>query len=70
MAFPEKAKVVIIGQGGIVGASVAHHLIERGWDDIVGIDKSGIPTGIGSTMTVPPDCPAVRAAVSMSSVWK
>ena len=47
--FPEKARVVVIGQGGIVGASVVHHLIERGWDDIVGIDKSGIPTDIGST---------------------
>ncbi|MGB1236708.1 MAG: FAD-dependent oxidoreductase [Pseudomonadales bacterium] len=47
--FPSKAKVVIIGQGGIVGASVAHHLIERGWDNIVGIDKSAIPTDIGST---------------------
>jgi glycine cleavage system aminomethyltransferase T/glycine/D-amino acid oxidase-like deaminating enzyme len=47
--FPKKAKVVIIGLGGIVGASVAHHLIERGWDDIVGIDKSGIPTDVGST---------------------
>ncbi|MHA6642016.1 GcvT family protein [Mesorhizobium sp. A623] len=47
--FPAKAKVVIIGLGGIVGASIAHHLIERGWDDIVGIDKSGIPTDIGST---------------------
>ena len=47
--FPTHAKVVIIGLGGIVGASIAHHLIERGWDDIVGIDKSGIPTDIGST---------------------
>jgi glycine cleavage system aminomethyltransferase T/glycine/D-amino acid oxidase-like deaminating enzyme len=47
--FPEKANVVIIGLGGIVGASVAHHLIERGWDDIVGIDTSAIPTDIGST---------------------
>ena len=47
--FPKRAKVVIVGLGGIVGASVAHHLIERGWDDIVGIDKSGIPTDIGST---------------------
>ncbi|GAA0395079.1 FAD-dependent oxidoreductase [Cocleimonas flava] len=47
--FPEKAKVVIIGLGGITGSSVAHHLIERGWDDIVGIDKSAIPTDIGST---------------------
>ncbi len=48
-SFPEKADVVIIGVGGIVGASVAHHLIERGWDNIIGIDKSGIPTDIGST---------------------
>lgn len=47
--FPERAKVVIVGLGGIVGASVAHHLIERGWDDIVGIDASGIPTDVGST---------------------
>lgn len=47
--FPEKAKVVVVGLGGIVGASVVHHLIERGWDDIVGIDKSSIPTDIGST---------------------
>ncbi|HTV72008.1 MAG TPA: FAD-dependent oxidoreductase [Rhizobiaceae bacterium] len=47
--FPKKAKVVIIGVGGIVGAAVAHHLIERGWGDIVGIDKSGVPTDIGST---------------------
>ncbi len=47
--FPEHAKVVIIGQGGIVGASVAHHLIQRGWGHIVGIDKSAIPTDIGST---------------------
>ncbi|RNC90751.1 MAG: FAD-dependent oxidoreductase [Oricola sp.] len=48
-AFPEQAKIVIIGIGGIVGASVAHHLIERGWDGIVGIDKSAVPTDIGST---------------------
>ncbi len=48
-AFPEKAKIVIVGLGGITGASVAHHLIERGWDDIVGIDKSAVPTDIGST---------------------
>jgi len=47
--FPEKANVVIVGLGGIVGASVAHHLIERGWDDIVGIDTSAIPTDVGST---------------------
>ncbi|WP_417805599.1 GcvT family protein [Thalassospira lucentensis] len=48
-AFTQKANVVIVGLGGIVGASVTHHLIENGWDDIVGIDKSGIPTDVGST---------------------
>ena len=48
-SFPNRANVVIIGQGGIVGACVAHHLIERGWDGIVGIDQSSIPTDVGST---------------------
>ncbi|GHE20659.1 GcvT family protein [Halomonas urumqiensis] len=47
--FPSHADVVIIGLGGIVGASLAHHLIERGWTNIVGIDKSAVPTDIGST---------------------
>lgn len=47
--FPKQADVVIIGQGGIVGASVAHHLIEQGWDNIVGLDKSAIPSDISST---------------------
>ena len=28
--FPDNANVVIIGLGGIVGASVVHHLIEKG----------------------------------------
>ena len=47
--FPQQARVVIVGLGGIVGASVAHHLVARGWDGIVGIDMSGIPTDVGST---------------------
>ena len=48
-SFPKDAEVVIVGLGGIVGACVAHHLIEKGWNNIVGIDKSSIPTDIGST---------------------
>ena len=48
-SFPQEARVVIVGLGGIVGASLAHHLIARGWSDVVGIDKSAIPTDIGST---------------------
>jgi len=47
--FPTHANVIIIGQGGIVGASIVHHLLEKGWEDIVGVDKSSIPTDIGST---------------------
>jgi glycine cleavage system aminomethyltransferase T/glycine/D-amino acid oxidase-like deaminating enzyme len=47
--LPQEAAAVIIGQGGIVGAALAHHLIERGWDNLVGIDKSAVPTDIGST---------------------
>ncbi|BES72599.1 FAD-dependent oxidoreductase [Marinobacter nanhaiticus D15-8W] len=47
--LPESADVIIVGQGGIVGASVAHHLIENGWTNIVGLEKSAIPTDIGST---------------------
>ena len=47
--FPQEAEVVIVGLGGIVGASIAHHLIELGWTNIVGLDKSAIPTDIGST---------------------
>lgn len=47
--LPSQADAVIIGLGGIVGASVAHHLIERGWTHLVGIDTSAIPTDVGST---------------------
>ena len=65
--FPAKAKVVIIGLGGIVGASVAHHLVERGWDDIVGIDKSAIPTDIGSTSHASDFC--YTTSHDFLSVW-
>ena len=65
--FPEQAKVVIIGLGGIVGASIAHHLVERGWDDIVGIDKSGIPTDIGSTAHASDFC--YTTSHDFLSVW-
>jgi glycine/D-amino acid oxidase-like deaminating enzyme len=47
--LPKHADAVIIGQGGIVGASVAHHLIELGWNNLVGLEKSAIPSDIGST---------------------
>ena len=48
-ALPDHAEVVVIGQGDIVGASLVHHLIEEGWNDILGLEKPSIPTDIGST---------------------
>ena len=46
-ALLDHAKVVVIGQGDIIGAQVVHHLIEEGWDDILGLEKPAIPRGIG-----------------------
>jgi heterotetrameric sarcosine oxidase gamma subunit len=46
--FPSSAKVVIIG-AGIVGNSVAYHLANLGWKDIVLIDKGPMPNPGGST---------------------
>jgi glycine cleavage system aminomethyltransferase T/glycine/D-amino acid oxidase-like deaminating enzyme len=48
-ATPNRANVVIIGAGGIVGSSLAYHLVQAGWTDVVGIDSSSIPTSAGST---------------------
>lgn len=46
--FPEKAKVVIIG-AGIVGNCIVGHLAERGWKDMLLIDKGPLPNPGGST---------------------
>jgi heterotetrameric sarcosine oxidase gamma subunit len=44
----ERADVVVIG-AGIVGNSVVAHLAERGWRDIVLVDKGPLPDPGGST---------------------
>ena len=46
--FPKQAHVVIIG-AGIVGNSVAGHLADKGWKDMVMIDKGPLPNPGGST---------------------
>ena len=43
-AFPDQARVVVIG-GGIVGASVAFHLTERGWKDVVLLERNKLTSG-------------------------
>ena len=46
--LPEQAHVVIIG-AGIVGNSLAYHLAEKGWKDMVLLDKGPLPNPGGST---------------------
>lgn len=46
--LPDRADVVVIG-AGIVGNSLIYHLAERGWRNIVQIDKGPLPDPGGST---------------------
>ena len=49
---PESARVVVVG-AGIAGAGVAHHLAERGWDEIVVVDQGPLFQTGGSTSHAP-----------------
>jgi len=42
--LPDRAQVVIIG-GGIVGASVAYHLVRLGWTDVVLVEQGQLSSG-------------------------
>ncbi|MHA7869624.1 MAG: GcvT family protein [Salipiger thiooxidans] len=44
VAIPSKARVVIIG-GGVSGCSVAYHLAELGWTDIVLLERKQLTSG-------------------------
>src|SRR5881227_2553911 len=46
--WPTSARAVVIG-AGIVGNSLAYHLAELGWTDLVLIDKGPLPNPGGST---------------------
>ncbi|HZP72032.1 MAG TPA: FAD-dependent oxidoreductase [Gaiellaceae bacterium] len=46
--FPERARAVVVG-AGIVGNSLAYHLAELGWRDLVLLDKGPLPNPGGST---------------------
>ena len=47
-SLPRQTHAVVIGCG-IVGNSVAYHLTEQGWSDVVLIDKGPLPNPGGST---------------------
>ncbi|HET7012120.1 MAG TPA: FAD-dependent oxidoreductase [Anaerolineales bacterium] len=42
--MPDQARVVVVG-GGVMGASVAYHLAEMGWTDVVLLEKAELATG-------------------------
>src|SRR5215213_4008853 len=43
----DQARVVVIG-GGITGVSVAYHLAEAGWTDVLLVEKAGLTAGATS----------------------
>lgn len=43
-ALPSRARVVIIG-GGVIGTSVAYHLAELGWTDVVLLEQGQLSSG-------------------------
>ncbi|MYH09383.1 MAG: FAD-dependent oxidoreductase [Gemmatimonadales bacterium] len=45
---PPQASIAVIG-GGIVGSCLVEHLAQRGWDDLVLIEKGPLPDPGGST---------------------
>lgn len=44
MSLPSEAKVVIIG-GGVIGCSIAYHLAQLGWTDIVLLERKQLTSG-------------------------
>ena len=42
--LPTKARVVIIG-GGVIGCSVAYHLVKKGWKDVVLLERKQLTSG-------------------------
>ena len=42
--LPEQAQVVIIG-GGVIGCSVAYHLTQAGWTDVILLERKSLTSG-------------------------
>ncbi len=41
---PDRARVVVIG-GGVIGTSVAYHLTQLGWTDVVLLEQGQLSSG-------------------------
>jgi len=44
VTLPDRARVVIIG-GGVGGTSIAYHLVQRGWRDVVLLERAQLTSG-------------------------
>jgi 4-methylaminobutanoate oxidase (formaldehyde-forming) len=66
-AFPDRAQAVVIG-GGIVGCSVAYHLTQRGWRDVVLVERHQLTSG--STWHAAGLVTQLRATYNMSMLAK
>ncbi|MGH3265786.1 MAG: FAD-dependent oxidoreductase, partial [Trebonia sp.] len=44
MTIPQRSEIVIIG-GGVIGASIAYHLAERGKTDVTLVERKGLTNG-------------------------
>src|SRR6476660_1964532 len=44
MTVPTQARVVVIG-GGVIGCSVAYHLADMGWTDVVLLERDRLTSG-------------------------
>ena len=42
--LPDRARCIVIG-GGVGGTSLAYHLAELGWDDVVLLERSELTSG-------------------------
>src|SRR5579871_5608363 len=61
----EQARVVIIGSG-IAGSSIAYHLAERGWRDIVVLEQG--PLIGGTTSHAPGLVGQLRSSISLTKM--
>src|SRR5437868_10368274 len=61
----DHARVVVIG-GGVGGTSIAYHLAERGWTDIVLVERSELTSG--STLHSAGLVGQLRGSVSLTTM--